>query len=199
MLYESSYYGISDLGDSLTHHGIKGQKWGVRRFQNPDGTLTPEGKRRYGTVENFNKSQKRKETAKKAVKIAATAAAIGGTVYLAKKYGLGSAAANLVKKYGLGSAAAKHLSEIRKMSDDDLLDKIGRLEKEKRVLDLERELKSAGKSKSRKILEDAGKKTAETVAAASALYGAKQGIKHVAKRRGIDSDKLIRDMFPKKK
>lgn len=34
-------------GTYLAHHGIKGQKWGVRRFQNPDGTLTEEGKRRY--------------------------------------------------------------------------------------------------------------------------------------------------------
>ena len=33
--------------DYLMHHGIKGQKWGERRFQNPDGTLTPEGKARY--------------------------------------------------------------------------------------------------------------------------------------------------------
>ena len=31
----------------LEHHGILGQKWGVRRFQNPDGTLTAEGKARY--------------------------------------------------------------------------------------------------------------------------------------------------------
>lgn len=32
--------------DELYHHGIKGQKWGVRRYQNADGSLTEAGKRR---------------------------------------------------------------------------------------------------------------------------------------------------------
>lgn len=31
----------------LAHHGIKGQKWGIRRFQNADGSLTKAGKERY--------------------------------------------------------------------------------------------------------------------------------------------------------
>ena len=50
MLYTSTYYGISGLGDdTLAHHGIKGQKWGVRRFQNADGTYTQAGRNRYFT------------------------------------------------------------------------------------------------------------------------------------------------------
>lgn len=33
--------------DYIAHHGIKGQKWGVRRFRNEDGSLTSLGQRRY--------------------------------------------------------------------------------------------------------------------------------------------------------
>lgn len=33
--------------DELQHWGIKGMKWGVRRYQNKDGSLTPEGQKRY--------------------------------------------------------------------------------------------------------------------------------------------------------
>lgn len=33
--------------NELYHWGIKGQRWGVRRYQNPDGSLTPAGKKRY--------------------------------------------------------------------------------------------------------------------------------------------------------
>lgn len=33
--------------DELQHHGVKGMKWGIRRYQNEDGSLTTEGEKRY--------------------------------------------------------------------------------------------------------------------------------------------------------
>lgn len=37
----------------LAHHGIKGQQWGVRRWQNEDGTLTDAGRKRYNVDEKY--------------------------------------------------------------------------------------------------------------------------------------------------
>lgn len=47
MTYEENY---------LKHYGIKGQKWGARRFQNEDGSYTAEGKERYGRGGNSGRS-----------------------------------------------------------------------------------------------------------------------------------------------
>ena len=55
-----------DDGTYLAHHGIKGQKWGVRRFQNPDGTYTSEGKERRG--QGFRKGNRKSQTLSEARK-----------------------------------------------------------------------------------------------------------------------------------
>lgn len=78
----------------LYHHGIKGQKWGVRRYQNTDGTWTDAGKKRYGNSDGSSTgaSSKTSSNTKKKVSIgvATGAAIVAGTVltaYLVKKYG----------------------------------------------------------------------------------------------------------------
>lgn len=67
----NNYYTLNDLisDEELYHHGIKGQKWGVRRFQNKDGSLTSAGKKRYdddgpNNTKTDDKSDNRKQHGK---------------------------------------------------------------------------------------------------------------------------------------
>lgn len=91
----------------LCHYGIKGQKWGVRRFQNKDGTLTNAGKRRYDKIkdllsnhqtnvknkykdlgytdEEAEKAAKRRINSEKAVAAVAAVAIVSVAAYAANK------------------------------------------------------------------------------------------------------------------
>lgn len=55
--------------DELYHHGVKGQKWGILRYQNRDGSLIKSGKQHSTKISNFLSKHKEKTVAKKASKI----------------------------------------------------------------------------------------------------------------------------------
>lgn len=72
--YRSPYW------NELYHYGVKGQKWGIRRYQNSDGTLTELGRQRYGNEANFDeerRAQRRQFTKAALVTIGSTAIGAG--------------------------------------------------------------------------------------------------------------------------
>lgn len=68
----------------LIHHGILGQKWGIRRFQNKDGSLTSAGKTHYNKTDtNEEKSEKKSKLSDKQKKAIKIGAAVVGTTLVA--------------------------------------------------------------------------------------------------------------------
>lgn len=128
--------------NELQHAGIKGMKWGVRRYQNKDGTLTPAGRKRY--ARELSKLREEKKVLENKRKTQAKFDKLD----------------NLKKEVDSMKSGKKHDSDgsdtsgkksIKSMSDDELSAAIRRAQLEKQYKDLHPQKVSAGE----KFLKDA--------------------------------------------
>lgn len=123
------------MSNELTHHGIKDQKWGLRRFQNPDGSLTPAGRDRYGVgkergaagSEGQNKSDE----------------------------------GNSSRKSGANKTPGKSSRSATEMSDDELRSRINRLNMEEQYSNLVARQKQRNTGIVKNLLGNAAKQLAE--------------------------------------
>jgi hypothetical protein len=133
--------------DELYHYGIKGQKWGVRQYQNKDGSLTEKGKLRYGTKENFEK-QYPEDKKKTLGKVSSTIKKTRGTVDKLKN----------VNDAQIRKANEQRIKkDVSQMSDQELKKIVNRLNMEERYTQvMNSRAADEGKNKVSKILEYAG-------------------------------------------
>ena len=161
--------------DEIKHHGIKGQKWGVRRYQNADGSLTAKGKQRYGTKENFERQYP--EDVKRNVKSTKKAVGVAEKAATAKQQN--RERAKEARKREIKADREKQIrEEAYKMSDKELRDVVNRLNMEERYTQVmrDREVIEVGKSKTEKFMDFTV--TALTLASTGlSIYATLKGIK----------------------
>lgn len=103
----------------LCHYGIKGQKWGVRRFQRKDGSLTPKGRKRYADDGGSEAPAERKgmsTSTKKKLMIGAGIAVAAATIYAIENPKVVKMPLSAAKKLATESNAAKAVSNVLKNS-----------------------------------------------------------------------------------
>lgn len=157
---------MNNLSNYICHHGIKGQRWGIRRYQNSDGSLTSLGKRR------MEKLQSKKIELEKEEKML-----IGDSV----------------KKDELKERS--RIKSTNEMTDDELRNKISRLGLEKQYRDYMRELYPSNSPRKKQNLIDGKKIVGEILtgslttvgkSVATNLIGA--GVNKFGKTIGFEDD-----------
>ena len=150
--------------EELYHWGIKGMKWGVRRFQNPDGSLTPAGKKRYSA--ESGEGEEKPNYAPKAPKKNASD-------YTDDELRTQINRMQMDKQY-------RDLAGQTNVREDDPNKELKlqreRLQLQRDVKNLKKEINS-GQTFVGSVLSDAGKKALTTMATGAMLYMGRQTVK----------------------
>lgn len=152
----------------MYHHGIKGQRWGIRRYQNPDGSLTPEGQKRYDRDVRENNAKKKENRAI----IDGPDPARWTKEDLSRSKDVVNAHADLVKELNKLEQNTRPKStpsrmDLSQMSDKEMRDRINRELLEQQYNKLFADTSAAQVSKGREILQT----TLETAGSVLAIAG----------------------------
>lgn len=171
--------------DVLEHHGILGMKWGVRRYQNADGSLTDKGQTHRTLrekIHDYKVTKKRAENLKKARE-----------AKIKKKEEEERLAAEAEKRK---EAIKKGQINYKDMTDDELYERINRLSNEKRLKQLEDELVALNAPKEQKSkIKELGKKALNDAVVPALTTAGKAFIEKKAKDMLGLNDKEVKSAY----
>lgn len=122
--------------NELIHYGVRGMKWGVRRYQNKDGSLTAAGRKRYSEDGSAKKTPAKAKVSK-------------------------------AKSSSSEESKKKSLSE---MSDDEIRQKIARLQLEKQYRDLAKSSETPKTNRGRDFVQRVIERSGENIATQLTTY-----------------------------
>ena len=126
------------MDNELYHYGVLGMRWGIRRYQKRDGTLTNSGKKRYDKEMNKLKDEEKKIKNQKRTK-----------AKIDKLEAKRKSIEELKK-----SSDKKKDDSVKTLSDDELREKVNRLQLEKQYKDLSPKQISLGKAFANTVAKD---------------------------------------------